>query len=266
MLGRLGAVFTLLGLAAVAAWIYVSLDQPVRSIEVTGSLAPAEAAEVQRRLSELQPRRLLSTDLGALREHLLALPWPRLVEIRRVWPDTISIRIERQLVVAKWGGEGYLTAGGELVSGLDRAVRVPLLHCEVASPQKALEVYRYLQDIASEQDLEISSLAENALGEWQLELASGVRAHLGADALRSRMRRFMEVHRHLAQANAQPVRYLDLRYANGAAVRFDESQLLTRRCSGPAKGWSPGAEVDDCGDLAPRSRGLGGEMRMRVAG
>lgn len=226
MLGRLGTVVALLGLAAVAAWIYVSLDRPVRSVEVTGSLAPAEAAEVQRRLKEMNPRRLLSTDLGALREHLMELSWPRLVHIRRVWPDTISIRIERQLVVAKWGGEGYLTAGGELVGGLDRAVSLPLLDCEIASPQKALEIYRYLQDIASEDDLEISSLAENALGEWRLELASGVRAHLGADALSSRMRRFMQVHRHIAQVNAQPVRYLDLRYANGAAVRFDEPQML----------------------------------------
>ncbi len=226
MLGRLGAVVTLIGLVAVAAWIYVSLDRPVRNVEVIGSLVPAEAAQVQRRLKELNPRRLLSTDLGALREHLLALSWPRLVQVRRVWPDTISIRIERQLVVAKWGGEGYLTAGGELVGGPDRTVRIPLLDCEVASPQKALEVYRYLQDIASEADLEIRSLAENALGEWRLELASGVRAHLGADALRSRMRRFVQVHRHLAQVNAQPVRYLDLRYANGAAVRFDEPQML----------------------------------------
>lgn len=226
MLGKLGAVVTLFGLAAVAAWIYVSLDRPVRNVEVIGSLAPAEAAEVERRLNELKPRRLLSTDLGALREHLLALPWPRLVQVRRVWPDTISIRIERQLVVAKWGGEGYLTAGGKLVGGLDRAVSVPLLECEVASPQKALEVYRYLQDMASADDLEISALAENALGEWRLELASGVRAQLGAEALRSRMRRFMQVHRHLAQVNAQPVRYLDLRYANGAAVRFDEPQML----------------------------------------
>ena len=229
MLGRLGTSVALLGLAAVAAWLYVSLDRPVRSVEVSGSLAPAEAAEVQRRLNELKPRRLLSTDLGALREHLMDLSWPRLVHIRRVWPDTISIRIERQLVVAKWGREGYLTAGGELVSGLDRAVTLPLLDCEVASPQKALEVYRYLQDIASEDGLEISALAENALGEWRLELANGVRAHLGADALRSRMGRFMAVHRHLAHQSEQAMRYLDLRYANGAAVRFDEPELLAAR-------------------------------------
>lgn len=229
MLSKLGAVAALLGLAAVAAWIYVSLDRPVRSVEVIGSLAPAEAAEVQRRLTELKPRGLLSTDLNALREHLVGLSWPQLVQVRRVWPDTIQIRITRKLVVAKWGSEGYLTAGGDLVSSLDRIANVPLLDCAVASPQKALETYQYLQDIASEDGLDIRSLAQNAFGEWRLTLSNGVVAHLGADIQRSRMQRFMQVHRHLAQESEQAVRYLDLRYANGAAVRFDEPEMLAAR-------------------------------------
>ena len=175
-MGRLGACIALLGLAAVAAWIYLSLDRPVRDVEVIGALLPAEALDVERRLTELKPRRLLSTDLKALREHLLGLSWPQLVQVRRVWPDTIQIRITRSLVVAKWGDEGYLTAGGELVSSLDRTADVPLLDCAVASPQKALETYRYLQDIASEDGLEIRSLAQNAFGEWRLTLSNGVRA------------------------------------------------------------------------------------------
>ncbi len=229
MLRRLGAVAAALGLAAAAAWIYVSLDRPVRRVEVVGALAPAEAAQVRRRLTELAPGRLLSTDLGELREHLMALSWPRLVQVRRVWPDTVSIRIERQLVVAKWGGEGYLTAGGELVGGPDRAVSVPLLDCAVAAPKRALEIYQYLQDIAAQDGLEIRSLAENPLGEWRLELANGVRAQLGAHALSSRMERFVEVHRHLAEESERAVRYLDLRYANGVAVRFGEPELLAAR-------------------------------------
>ena len=228
-MGRLGACLALFGLAAVVAWIYLSLDRPVRNVEVIGALLPAEALDVERRLTELKPRRLLSTDLKALREHLLGLSWPQLVQVRRVWPDTIQIRITRKLVVAKWGDEGYLTAGGELVSSLDRAAGVPLLECAVASPQKALETYRYLQDIASEDGLEIRSLAQNAFGEWRLALSNGVRAHLGADIQRNRMRRFVRVHRHLAEVNAKAVRYLDLRYANGAAVRFDEPQMLAER-------------------------------------
>ena len=267
MLSKLGAFVVLLGLAAVAAWIYVSLDRPVRRVEVVGALAPSQAAEVQRRLTDLKPGGLLSTNLGAVREHLLGLSWPRLVQVRRVWPDTIQIRITRKLVVAKWGAEGFLTATGELVSSLDRTADLPMLDCQVASPQKALETYRYLQDIAAEDGLEIRSLAQNAFGEWRLTLSNGVRAHLGADIQRNRMQRFMRVHRHLVDVNAKAVRYLDLRYANGVAVRFDESEMLAKRCSGPTSGRAalvaqssccatrraPDATVDTCGSLARRS-------------
>lgn len=229
MLAKLGAAIALAGMAAVAAGIYLALDRPVRSVEVVGALLPAEAADVQRRLTELKPRRLLSTDLRALRDHLLELPWPRSVQIRRLWPDTIEVRITRNFLVAKWGALGHLTATGELVRNLEREPDVPVLDCAVASPHEALETYRHLQDIASEAGLEIKSLAQNAFGEWQLELSNGVRAQLGADLLRSRVERFLRLHRHLAEVSAKTVRYLDLRYANGAAVRFEEPLMLAER-------------------------------------
>ena len=226
MLAKLGACIALAGLAAVAACLYLALDRPVRNVEVIGALLPAEAADVERRLTERKPRRLLSTNLRALRDHLLELPWPRSVRIRRLWPDTIEVRITRSFLVAKWGSLGHLTATGELVSGLEREPDVPVLDCALASPHEALETYRHLQDIATEAGLEIKSLAQNAFGEWQIELSNGVRAQLGADLLRSRAHRLLRLHRHLADVSPKAVRYLDLRYANGAAVRFDEPQML----------------------------------------
>ena len=252
-MARLGQCIALLGLAVVAVWVYLSLDRPVRHVEVVGNLLPVEALDVERRLTELKPKRLLSTDLDGLREHLLKLSWPEVVEIRRVWPDTIQIRITPKLVVAKWGSQGYLTAAGDLVTRPDRSGGVPLLDCEVASPQKALETYRYLQDIVSENGLEISALVQNTFGEWQLTLSNGVRAHLGLDLRRSRVQRFVRVHRHLADVSAVPVRYLDLRYANGVAVRFDESPMIAGRCVEPIEGQLPGAVDDACDSAVPRS-------------
>lgn len=229
MLAKLGGCIALAGMAAVTAGIYLALDRPVRSVEVVGALLPAEAADVERRLTEFKPSRLLSTDLRALRNHLLELPWPRSVQIRRLWPDTIEIRITRNFLVAKWGALGHLTATGELVRGLEREPEVPVFDCAVASPREALETYRHLQDIASEDGLEIRALAQNAFGEWQLTLSNGVRAHLGADLLRSRVQRFLRLHRHLAEVNPKAVRYFDLRYTHGAAVRFEEPVMLAER-------------------------------------
>lgn len=227
MLRKLLVGMALLCLAATGLYAYFFLDRPVRVIEVTGELAPGEAEEVRARISQSAPGRLLTTDLGGLRDEVLGLSWPRKVGIRRVWPDKISVHIERETVVAQWGDEGYLSPAGEVVRTPDPNLEVPYLRCAVTSPKEALQTYRHLQallagGLASGEGLAIKALTENALGEWRLELANGVQAALGAESLHERTHRFLLAYGQLAQQRDEPLRYLDLRYSHGVAARWQE--------------------------------------------
>lgn len=257
MLRRFMAAAALLGLASAAAFAYLFLDRPLRVVDVLGELAPGEVKEVRARISEHMPARLLSVDLDELRQGILALSWPREVSVRRVWPDRISVRIEREATVAQWGEEGYLSSTGEVVNTPDATAAVPYLDCAVSGPDEALGVLRYLQGIldakelrrdappgfleaghspgpslappAADDRLLIASLTENALGEWRVELANGVQAMLGAEELHDRMHRFLLLYRHLLRSSEQPLLYLDMRYANGAAVRWADLNMLAER-------------------------------------
>ena len=258
MLRRFMAATALLGLASAAAFAYLFLDRPLRVVDVLGELAPGEVKEVRARISEHMPARLLSVDLDGLRQGIMALSWPRKVSVRRVWPDRISVRIEREATVAQWGDEGYLSSTGEVVNTPDATAAVPYLDCAVSGPDEALGVLRYLQGIldakeprgdappsglleaghspgpslaqpAADDRLLIASLTENALGEWRVELANGVQAMLGAEELHDRMHRFLLLYRHLLRSSGKPLLYLDMRYANGAAVRWAELDMLAER-------------------------------------
>ena len=258
MLRRLTMAVALLGLGLAAVFGYLFLDRPLRVVDVLGELAPGEVREVRARISEWMPARLLSVNLNALREGILALSWPRNVSIRRIWPDRISVYIEREAVVAQWADKGYLSSAGEVVKTPDATTAVPYLDCAVSGPQEALAVLRYLQGIldakefpkeaptagfiaagepsgpslaqsVEENRLRIGSLTENALGEWRVELVNGVQAALGAENLHDRMHRFLLLYRHLLQTSEGPLLYLDMRYANGAAVRWADLDLLAER-------------------------------------
>ncbi len=225
MLRKFFGGVALLCLAVAGLWAYFFLDRPVRRIDVTGELAPGEAEEARARISQAAPGRLLTTDLGALRDEVLALSWPRKVSIRRIWPDRISVHIERETVVAQWGDEGYLSPGGEVVRTPDTSVEVPYLRCAVASPEEALQTYRHLQALlgggfASGERLTIAALTQNALGEWRVELANGMQAVLGAESLHERAHRFLLGYRHLSGQRDAPLQYLDLRYSHGIAARW----------------------------------------------
>lgn len=214
------AIMGVAALLAAALWGFLLLDKPVRVVEVHGQIAPEEAQQVRRHIAESAPMRLLSTDLDALREQVLALSWPRRVSLRRIWPDKLSVFIVRETVVARWGNAAYLSDTGAVVNSPDEPGAVPHLHCALASPKEALATYRHLRSIASQGGLTITALKENALGEWRLTFANGARAFLGAAFLHDRMHRALKVHRHLAEHGLAGVDYLDLRYPNGAAVRM----------------------------------------------
>lgn len=261
MLRRLMTTMALLGLASAAVFAYLFLDRPLRVVEVLGELAPGEVREVRARISEWMPARLLSVNLDELREGIMALSWPRKVSVRRVWPDRLSVYIEREAVVAQWADEGYLSSAGEVVNTPDATSAVPYLDCAVSAPGEALAVLRYLQGIldakefpkgapasgfiavgqssgtplaqpAADERLRIAALTENALGEWRVDLVNGVQALLGAEDLHDRMHRFLLLYGHLRQVSEEPLLYLDMRYANGAAVRWAELDMLAELTAG----------------------------------
>ena len=237
MLSKAAGIFTVVALLAAALWGYFLLDKPVRVVEVLGELAPEEAQQVRRRIAESAPMRLLSTDLDVLRERVLALSWPRRVSLRRIWPDKLSVFIERETVVVRWGDDAYLSDTGTVVHSPDKPGAVPHLHCALASPKEALATYRHLQGIASQEGLTITALEENALGDWRLTFANGAQAVLGAARLHDRMHRALKVHRHLAERGRARVVYLDLRYPNGAAVRMAGDSAATHLLADSSAGW-----------------------------
>ena len=234
------AVIALAVLLAAGAGGWLAADRQVRVVKVEGQLAESEAAEIRRRIGRALDGGLLTMDVARLRERVMELSWPGEVSVRKVWPDTIVVRVARRTVVARWAGAGYLTPAGEIVSTPNGPVDVPVFNCALSSPREAMEVYRYLQGMTAEAGLVIERVTENEIGEWQLSLAErgalpagmehatgtpGPTVMLGADSLRERTRRFLVAWSRFLKDRAEAVDYVDLRYGSGIAVRWREPEL-----------------------------------------
>jgi len=251
---KLLAVAAITALLAVATGGWLAIDRQIRVVKVEGPLAASEAAEIRSSIEEVLNGRLLSLDVSKLRKRVMELSWPGGVSVRKVWPDTVVIRVSRRTVVARWAEAGYLTPAGEIVSTPNGPLDVPVFECALSTPRQAMEAHRYLQYMAEDAGLVISRLSENRLGEWQLEFSyPGAGAHsmeypagleldlagptvmLGAGGLRDRMERFLEAWSRLPMERVNRVDYVDLRYGTGVAVRWrepDVQQAETSRAAG----------------------------------
>ena len=242
-MSRLRAFSALLALLSAGAFGWFALDRPVRVVQVEGQLAASEAAEIRRRIGQALDGRFLSLDVARLRARVMELSWPGEVSVRKVWPDTVVVRVARRTVVARWADAGYLTPTGEIVSTPNGPLDVPIFDCALSSPREAMEIYRYLQGMASGVGLAIERVSENEIGEWKLVFAEqdawprgnadasgallivgGPTLMLGADSLRERMQRFLVAWSRFLASRAASVDYVDLRYGSGIAVRWRESE------------------------------------------
>ncbi len=253
---RFLAAVALLVLVTAGAGGWFALDRQVRIVKVEGQLAESEAAEIRRRIGralegEALEGGLLTMDVRKLRGRVMELSWPGEVSVRKVWPDTLVVRVARRTLVARWSDAGYLTPGGEIVNTPNGPLDVPVFDCALSSPREAMEVYRYLQGMAAQAGLVIERVWENEIGEWQLAFgepqarpaasdeappavhgAGGPTLMLGADSLRERMQRFLVAWSQHLVDRAAAVDYVDLRYGSGMAVRWREPE--TRHAGAPA--------------------------------
>ena len=215
-------------LAAVAVWLLRVPSLPVRQVVFAEALPHTTRAEVEELLPAALKGNFFSLNLEMVRRTLEQLPWVRKVEVRRVWPSRLEIRIEEHRPVARWG-----EAHGELVNSFGEVFAANLVNPELAAlpmlsgpPGTSADVLkRYSELVGSfqkigEKPVQVTLSPRLA---WQLKLEHGMLVELGREQAKSpvgvRLQRFIEVYPEAIGKQAVKPKVVDLRYPNGYAIR-----------------------------------------------
>lgn len=216
------ALLVILLAALLATALFALLNRPLRAIHIEGMLAPSERQIVVAALKEQADARILSVSLNAVAEAVRELGWAQAVTVRRVWPDTLTVTINRQAVVAQWREDEVLTSTGQVVPQPDPTAALPQLEAQSLSPAATLTLYQQLERLDGSST--IARLSETMLEGWVVELDTGDRVVLGraprSAELARRFQRYLEVRSSLP---AEEVVRADARYAHGVAIKAPKS-------------------------------------------
>jgi cell division protein FtsQ len=226
------AVLVLVVLLIAGLSVWRQLDQPLRSVRVQGMLSQAEQLVIQDVVSQSLQDGLLSIDLDELTQRIRDLSWPRSVQVRRVWPDMLLIHVEKESVVAVWGDSGYLTSAGKVVRLAGEEQALPVLSATMSTPRHAMEMYQMLEMRVNTVGLSIVRLEENGLGEWLMGFDDEMTVALGNEQVSERLARFLLAYRRALGERAGEIAHVDVRYANGLAVRWKEPLIALGAGSG----------------------------------
>lgn len=215
-------------LAAAAVWLVRVPSLPVRQVVFTQELLHTQRAELEQALPGLLRGNFFSLDLEAVRGALEMMPWVRRVELRRVWPARLEVKVEEHRPAARWGegrdelvntfGEVFAaTAPEEELSGL------PLLHGPQGTAPEVLKRYGDFVGnfkVLGQKPVQVTLSPRLA---WQLKLDNGMLVEMGREQQKSpvgvRLQRFIEVYPELVAKRATRPSVVDLRYPNGFAMR-----------------------------------------------
>jgi cell division protein FtsQ len=205
---------------------------PLKEIVVRGDLRNADTAEIANAVDGAGGN-FFAVDLAVVRSRLEQVGWVRRVELRRIWPDRVEARLEEHVAFARWSGGGLVNTFGEpFAVPIDESVaaRLPLFAGPAGSEGELTRRYRRFAELLAPLGASPDRVILTPRYAWQLRLAGGDNSGLnlelgrdGAQAVEQRLERFVAAYPEslgrLPQRAGSELRFVDLRYPNGFAMR-----------------------------------------------
>ncbi|MEM7405967.1 MAG: FtsQ-type POTRA domain-containing protein [Pseudomonadota bacterium] len=217
----LGAAVVVLTTAEPARIEQLRPHWPIESVAVTGELRQVSRTDLEAAIGTSLATDFFEVDVGALRAAALALPWVEDASVRRVWPNHVEVNVRERQVAARWVAGGLIDTNAQLFHPLGgRGLSLlPLLEGPDGSEAQLLERYRTLVVQLQPLEQRVVRVTLDKRDNWTVELESGLQMVLGQQvtALASTA---MALRRALGARLTEAER-IDLRYANGFAVRWE---------------------------------------------
>ncbi len=198
---------------------------PLREITVRGELAQTGRVELEAATRGRVAGNFFAVDLTAIREGLEQLAWVRRADVRRVWPDSIEVKLEEHMALARWGDAGLVNTFGERFAAQVEA-SLPIFAGPPRTEAEVTRRYRRYAELLAPLGSGLERVILTPRFAWQLRLSSGLNIELGRDLPNdpadARLARFIAAHPRTLGRISLRHEYVDLRYPNGFALRVPE--------------------------------------------
>ena len=272
-------LFALVLVLVLGAGLRLVVQSPLfllRSIQIEGELAHVGRAEVVKALQGRLAGTFFNMDLDAVRVLFETIPWVRRTEVRRMWPDRLVVRMEEHVPFARWGQPGenrMVNTYGEVFSApyappsasagkagdanTDAAgvlPALPQLSGPAGSAREVAQRYAAFAAMIAPLNMRLEAVMLSPRYSWQLKLSNGLSVQLGREAhekdklgrdtpgVDARLERFVAVYPRTLAPLSRRLDYVDLRYANGFALRVPGLKDAALPSTSPGRPTDPKAQ------------------------
>lgn len=228
LLNRIANVLVAAAVAAVLAVVALHVARlpafAVREVEVVGQLEHVTAEQLTAVAKHAVQGTFFTLDLERARRQFEKLPWVRRVEVRRQWPARLELEVEEHVALARWGDAALVNVRGEVFEAATDDETLPVFVGPTGQADEMTRRYQRFTAQLSPLGRRIAHLTLSARAAWQLRLDDGLTLELGRSDMEARLARFAMVYDRTIGRLPPAVVLVDLRYANGFAIRMPEAR------------------------------------------
>lgn len=196
---------------------------PIREVRVVGEVKHVNEAQVKLIVDRHLKGNFFTLDLIRTRDAFEKLPWARNVSVRRRWPDTLRVEIEEHKALARWGDIALVNTRGELFHAASD-VRLPVFFGPGDSVKEVAKYYTGFSKVLNIADINIIRVSLSARRAWEIKTDTDLRIALGREEVgrekvNTRLKKFTAAYESVLKHLNADIKYVDLRYPNGFAVR-----------------------------------------------
>lgn len=157
-------------------------------------------------------------DIERLRASFEKLPWVRGADVRRQWPDRVEVVVEEHKPLARWGSDALVNTQGEVFKAAYDAT-LPVFNGPAGTAREVALQYDFFRrefSVIGRTPVQVQLSTRRA---WQVRLDNDMTLEVGREQVNTRVARFLAVYPQTMVPLGRRADYVDLRYANGFAVR-----------------------------------------------
>jgi cell division protein FtsQ len=204
---------------ALLAWLVSLPVFALHQLDVRGELRHVSKDQVKLVGNRGVRGNFFTVDLEDVRAAFEKLPWVREARISRRWPDTLVVELVEHVPLARWNSNELVSTEGEVFNA-SAGVGLPSLSGFEGSGREVIEAYRHYAEILAPLGMHISELSLSPRRAWRVKTDSGLEIALGRTDVEPRLQRFAAQYQRISERLGAPPAYVDLRYADGFAVKM----------------------------------------------
>lgn len=212
----------------------------IETVRVEGSFRATTQEDIQRSMSSLVAgHSLLDVPMTDIARELSALSWVSMVDVYRVWPHGLIVRVTEKVPVAHWNSDSFISHSGDVFQPEDIAGvgTLPVLAGPEDKASQVMAFYSAVNSMLMPLGLTVRELRLNEALSWEITLGNGIHLRLDQQDGQARLRRFLRVYEQRLYQVADRIGTVDLRYIGGFAVGW------TRTAAGPKTESKAGASA-----------------------